>query len=140
MREQGHHGALENRTPADRKQLLRLRAAEPLAASSGRDDRCDVHRVNVDYMGTGDWGLGLGPAKARRTTHAEKRAHLVGFSLDRTFRLAAHLRRRRRWRARDSPALSRHAAWAPRAPAAGSDRGRPARRRPARSAAVPWAS
>ena len=67
VREQGHHAALENRPPAHRNQHLRLRAAEPLATSAGRDDRCDVHRVNVDYMGPGGWGLVLGPFPGPRS-------------------------------------------------------------------------
>ena len=37
--------AHEGRTAADREQLLRLNAAEPLPASAGRNDRCHVHET-----------------------------------------------------------------------------------------------
>ncbi len=41
--EKGRHGPLENGTAADAHQLLGHSAAEPLAASTGRDDCCHLH-------------------------------------------------------------------------------------------------
>ncbi len=43
MREEGRDAALEDRPAADCEQLLRLRAAEPLSASTGRNDGGHMH-------------------------------------------------------------------------------------------------
>ena len=43
MRQEHGDAALENRTAADRQQLLGRRRAEPDTAPAGSNDRCDVH-------------------------------------------------------------------------------------------------
>src|SRR5438067_3318863 len=92
MREKRRDAALQDRPAADREQLLRLRAAETLAAPSRRNDRCDVHEKPSLY--------GAGLRKPRRAGRAEKGAHRLRLALDRPAeiwrRAAEQLHRERR--------------------------------------------